>query len=157
VLAPAPTGEVASETDVAVAGDEPRLTPIVDFPVASRESGPRPDPSLPNTVEVQVTVPSHPKLTGHHVAGSATWYCQTGVSACHHSYPGGMYAAAGPELRVGSWRGRQVRVCAGGECIWVRLIDWCACGGSHVIDLYSDAFRRLAPLNAGALRVTVSW
>ncbi len=112
---------------------------------------------LPNTVEVQLRVPPHPKLTGHRVSGSASWYCLTGVSACHHSYPGGMYAAAGSELRVGAWRGRQVRVCAGTDCIWVRLIDWCACGGGHVIDLYSDAFKRLGPLNAGTLRVTVSW
>ena len=27
----------------------------------------------------------------------------------------------------------------------------------HMIDLYSDAFRRLAPLSEGALHVTVSW
>ena len=98
-----------------------------------------------------------PKLTGHRVRGGASWYCQAGVSACHRDYPGGMYAAAGPALRVGSWRGRQVRVCAGGDCIWVRLIDWCACGNGHIIDLYSDAFRHLAPLNSGVVRVTVSW
>ena len=30
-----------------------------------------------------------------------------------------------------------------------RLIDWCACGNGHIIDLYSDAFRRLAPLSSG--------
>ena len=79
------------------------------------------------------------------------------MSSCHHSYPGGMYAAAGSELRIGNWRGRQVKVCSGGDCIWVRLIDWCACGGARIIDLYSDAFRRLAPLNSGVIRVTVSW
>jgi rare lipoprotein A (peptidoglycan hydrolase) len=39
----------------------------------------------------------------------------------------------------------------------VRLIDWCACGGNHIIDLYGDAFTRLAPLSAGAVRVRVSW
>ncbi len=44
-----------------------------------------------------------------------------------------------------------------GACVVVKLIDWCACGGSHLIDLYSDAFRRLAPLSSGALHVTVSW
>jgi hypothetical protein len=159
VLTPAPTGEVADERIDPTAAPGPSLTPIQDFSLASREPGSRPNPRLPNTVEAAVKpVPvSHPKLTGHRVAGSATWYCQTGVSACHRDYPGGMYAAAGPELRVGAWRGRQVRVCAGGDCIWVRLINWCACGGAHVIDLYSDAFRQLAPLNAGAVRVTVSW
>ena len=55
-------------------------------------------------------------------------------------------------LRVGDWRGRRVQVCGGGGCIVVTLIDWCACGGSHVIDLYSDAFQRLAPLSSGAVQ-----
>ena len=113
--------------------------------------------SLPSTVRSSVKKAPTPKLTGHRVRGGASWYCQTGVSACHRDYPGGMYAAAGAALRVGSWRGRQVRVCAGADCIWVRLIDWCACGNGHIIDLYSDAFRRLAPLNTGVVRVTVSW
>jgi rare lipoprotein A (peptidoglycan hydrolase) len=48
-------------------------------------------------------------------------------------------------------------VCGGGRCVNVKLIDWCACGGNHIIDLYSDAFRRLAPLSSGALPVTVRW
>jgi rare lipoprotein A (peptidoglycan hydrolase) len=68
-----------------------------------------------------------------------------------------LYAAAGPGLRVGAWRGRVVEVCSGGRCVWVTLIDWCACGGNHLIDLYSDAFRQLAPLSSGALRVSVRW
>ena len=140
-----------------MAASSPGPDLIVDFPIDSQAPALRPNPSFSSTVKTEAKVPPHPKLTGHRVTGSATWYCQTGVSACHHSYPGGMYAAAGPALRVGAWRGRQVRACAGGACVWVRLIDWCACGGGHVIDLYSDAFRRLAPLDAGALRVTVSW
>ena len=44
--------------------------------------------------------------------GAATWYCVPGVSACHRDYDGGLYAAAGKELRVGEWRGRKVTVCA---------------------------------------------
>jgi rare lipoprotein A (peptidoglycan hydrolase) len=91
------------------------------------------------------------------VSGEASWYCQTGVSACHHAYPGGMYAAAGPALRVGDWRGRTVSVCGGGGCVAVTLVDWCQCYGTRVIDLYSDAFRQLAPLNSGTIQVTVSW
>ena len=155
MLAPAPTGAVLDAIDGSGVSPEPAV--IVDFPLASASTGARPNPALPDPVGSVAKTPPHPKLTGHRVSGSATWYCQTGVSACHNAYPGGLYAAAGPELRVGAWRGRQVRVCSGGDCVWVRLIDWCACGGSHVIDLYSDAFRQLAPLNAGALRVTVSW
>ena len=55
--------------------------------------------------------------TGKSARGSATWYCKTGVSACHSAYPGGYYAAAGPALRVGDWRGRVVRVCGSGSCV----------------------------------------
>ena len=68
-----------------------------------------------------------------------------------------MYAAAGPALRVGSWRGRTVTVCGSGNCVNVRLIDWCACGSGRVIDLYSDAFRQLAPLSSGTVSVRVTW
>lgn len=95
--------------------------------------------------------------TGHHASGSATWYCKPGVSVCPASLSGGYNAAAGPALRVGNWRGRVVHVCGSGTCINVRLVDWCACGGGHIIDLFGDAFQRLAPLNTGAVRVTVSW
>jgi rare lipoprotein A (peptidoglycan hydrolase) len=131
---------------------------ISDFAVNARTFAPRPTPgqgAVAKSVAKSVAWPFHP--TGRKTGGSATWYCKTGSSACASGYPGGMYAAAGPELRVGAWRGRVVRVCSGGDCIVVKLIDWCACGGSHVIDLYSDAFRRLAPLSSGALKVTVSW
>ena len=89
--------------------------------------------------------------------GTASWYCKAGVSACHHAYPGGLYAAAGPALRIGSWRGRSVTVCGSGSCVNVKLIDWCACGSGRVIDLYSDAFSRLAPLSSGTLSVRVTW
>ena len=84
--------------------------------------------------------------------GDATWYCVAGVSPCHRDYGGGLYAAAGSELRVGDWRGRTVTVCAGGACVPVTLVDWCACEGDRVIDLYGDAFRRLAPLGQGDRR-----
>ena len=156
MLAPSPTGAVAdARVDVTTAS--PNVAPIRDFQIAARDRGGRSNPKLPNTLEVEVKQAPRPKLTGRRVGGTASWYCQTGVSSCHHAYPGGMYAAAGSELRIGDWRGRQVKVCAGGDCIWVRLIDWCACGGARIIDLYSDAFRRLAPLNSGVVRVTVSW
>ena len=89
--------------------------------------------------------------------GSATWYCLEGVSPCHYARSGGMYAAAGAELRKGDWRGRTVTVCAGSDCIRVTLIDWCACEGNRVIDLYGDAFRRLARLGEGVIPVSVRW
>lgn len=152
----APIGDFAPEPrtfaprsalpDVSAALVEPIATPK---PTPKATTTPRPKPT------VRPAAPA--RSAGQRVSGTATWYCQTGVSACHHSYPGGMYAAAGSELRIGAWRGRLVHVCMSGHCIDVRLIDWCACGGARIIDLYSDAFRRLAPLSAGMLHVTVSW
>jgi rare lipoprotein A (peptidoglycan hydrolase) len=53
------------------------------------------------------------------------------------------------------WRGSVVDVCRGRACTTVRLIDWCACGGGRVIDLYADAFDDLAPLGRGVISVTV--
>lgn len=101
---------------------------------------------------------SYPAITlsyGSPISGHATWYCMRGVSTCHKGHSGGMYAAAGASLRVGNWRGSRVRVCAAAKCVTVTLIDWCACGKGRVIDLYSDAFRKLAPTSRGVLSVTV--
>ena len=52
-------------------------------------------------------------------------------------------------------RGRRVTVCSSGRCVKVKLIDFCACP-SRVIDLYRDAFARLASPSRGVIRVTVS-
>jgi hypothetical protein len=38
-----------------------------------------------------------------------------------------------------------------GNCVNVTLVDWCACGGSRVIDLFADAYRRVAPLSSGTV------
>ena len=92
--------------------------------------------------------------TATSVTGTASWYCGAG-SRCTRGYPGGLYAAAGPALRVGDWRGRRVTVCSAGRCVNVKLIDFCACP-SRVIDLYRDAFARLASPSRGVIRVTVS-
>jgi hypothetical protein len=83
--------------------------------------------------------------------GVASWYC------CTRGYPSGLYAAAGPALRVGHWRGRTVWVALDGRSVPVTLIDWCLCGHGRVIDLYPAAFSRLAPLNRGLVKVTVNW
>lgn len=121
----------------------PTSRPIVDI----RAAEPGSEPKI-----VEETIP-----TSSSVKGTATWYCLSGVSRCHYKYSGGMYAAAGSELRVGKWRGRVVTVCQGDDCIKVKLIDWCACKGARIIDLYGDAFRRLAPLSSGTIPVKVSW
>jgi hypothetical protein len=140
--------------------------PIRDFQAVERSFAPRPTPRQRTTADVLVIPPPTPVPRAdspgdgggkRRARGSASWYCRPGVSACHYQYSGGMYAAAGPALRVGDWRGRRVQVCANGRCVRVTLIDWCQCYGTRVIDLYSDAYRRLGPLSSGTMRVTVSW
>jgi len=137
---------------------------IGDFQDAAPAVAPRANPNQPVRPESVLKPTPKPKAatssgggTGHSVRGTASWYCKAGVSACHNAYPSGLYAAAGPALRVGNWRGRTVTVCGSGSCVNVKLIDWCACGSGRVIDLYSDAFSRLAPLSSGTLSVRVSW
>lgn len=104
------------------------------------------------------------------LSGNASWYCKAGRSICPTKYPdtGGFdaYAAAGPALRIAMgggastsandpWRGRTVTVCGNGECIPVRLVDWCQCfwkqSNEKVIDLFKDVFDIVGG------RVTVSW
>jgi rare lipoprotein A (peptidoglycan hydrolase) len=163
VLPPLPTLPVADAED-ASAKKVDALEKIRDFAAEPTAPTARPTPAQRAIARAAVKAPRAPKarqpgvrLSGHRATGAATWYCKPGVSACHHAYPGGLYAAAGSELRIGKWRGRHVQVCGNGNCVNVTLIDWCACGGNHIIDLYSDAFRRLAPLSAGAVHVTVRW
>ena len=89
-------------------------------PLAARNgTGPRVGISTTGVVE---RLPD----TATSVTGTASWYCGAG-SRCTRGYPGGLYAAAGPALRVGDWRGRRVTVCSGGRCVNVKLIDFCAC------------------------------
>jgi rare lipoprotein A (peptidoglycan hydrolase) len=135
---------------------------IADFPEPPRWIGARPVPSLPapRVAVIGAYVPKPPPIVvgrQHKVTGRASWYCRPGVSPCTSGYRGGLYAAAGSEIRIGNWRGRLVNVCSGGRCVIVRLIDWCACGGPRVIDLYSDAFRQIGSLSQGTLPVTVRW
>jgi hypothetical protein len=148
--------------------------PISDFVEQDRSFEPRSVPAQPVKPESVLKPTPKPKPrpntstaggggggggggSGSSVRGSASWYCKPGVSACHYQYSGGMYAAAGPALRVGNWRGRTVNVCSGSRCVRVTLIDWCQCYGTRVIDLYSDAFSRLGSLSSGTISVRVTW
>ncbi|MEO5885993.1 MAG: RlpA-like double-psi beta-barrel domain-containing protein [Candidatus Limnocylindrales bacterium] len=136
------------------------IAAIADFaPRARSSSDARVAFGQPEAAAADADVKSVVKLppTRLRARGDATWYCLSGVSACHRDFGGGMYAAAGAELRVGDWRGRTVTVCAGDDCIRVKLVDWCACPGDRVIDLYGDAFRRLSSLRTGILPVSVRW
>jgi hypothetical protein len=90
--------------------------------------------------------------TSRNLRGVATWYA-TG--------PSGAYAAAGPLLRkaIGrGWRHDQVLVCHADRCLIVTLVDWCLCSrGDRLVDLSDEAFRYLAPLSRGVIRVAVGW
>ena len=153
-----------TEATVAPPSIDSRVTanaePIGDFQEENvRSFEPRANPNQP--AEAESLLKPTPRPTPrpnptHNVSGRAAWYCNNG-SGCPAGYSGGMYAAAGPALRVGNWRGRTVTVCGSGSCINVKLVDWCACGGARVIDLFSDAFSRLAPLGTGTVAVRVSW
>ena len=98
--------------------------------------------------------------SSHRASGTASWYCGHG-SACTRGFDASCRcAAAGPSIRrlLGpAWRGRSVLVRSGPSSVRVRLVDWCACPGGRLLDLYSDAFQRLAPLSRGLVKVTVEW
>ena len=85
------------------------------------------------------------------LVGRASWY----------PAPGSV-AAAGPRLRRAlgpNWRGQWVRVCAG-ECVTVKLTDFCQCyrgtSRERLLDLNDDDFSVLAPLSSGIVRVRIS-
>jgi hypothetical protein len=95
--------------------------------------------------------------TATDVSGTATWYCGAG-SRCTRGHPAGqLVAAAGSELRRPGWRGSFVRVWSGRHHVDVQLVDWCACRGARVIDLYRAAFDNLADPGRGEIFVTVQW
>lgn len=117
---------------------EPRLTPSpAPRPVVDQPPG-----ELVTPKPIVVLAPT----SGAH--GPASWYDDPRKA--------GLYAAAGPALRVGDWRGRTVTVCAS-TCFAVVLSDFCGCPGGRVIDLSGNAFARLAPLSRGVVQVTVTW
>lgn len=116
----------------------------------------KPRPATPSPKRAPSTAASgrHLEATERHVvAGTASWYCKPGRSVCTAGYAAsGPYAAAGPALRVGNWRGRWVKV----NGIRLRLIDFCACP-RRVIDVYGSQFAKLAPLSRGVIPVEVRW
>ena len=101
-----------------------------------------------------------PEPTPASLRGVASWYCLPGRSPCTAGWSSsGAYAAAGPALRAllgPGWSGRRVRVEGQrGGSLSVVLIDWCACPGGRIVDLYAAAFRVLAPLDAGLVEVEI--
>jgi hypothetical protein len=100
-----------------------------------------------------------------YTSGRASWYCKSGVSACHRDYPAGsMVAAACADLRAAigaNWRGKVVTVARRVSettiiRIKVTLVDNCE-STDKLIDLYAAPFSKLAPTWLGVARVRVSW
>lgn len=124
-----------------------------------------PNPTAPVIVVPRSTARPNPTSS---LTGRASWYCRAGRSICMYAHPDGpgadLYAAAGPRLRqaLGSnWRNQRVTVSANGRSVTVVLADWCQCSkgtsSEKAIDLYADAFTRLAPLSSGVVRVQIAW
>jgi hypothetical protein len=120
------------------------------------EPVPTPGPRLLRQVQPRATTTVPSKTSWRHsIKGTATWYCLPGVSRCPTVRQGGLYAAISPDL--GWLRGKRVRVCYRASCVVVQIVD-CNCRATRSVDLFADAFRRLAPLGSGRLRgVTISW
>ena len=84
----------------------------------------------------------------------ASWFCGHG-SRCTAGHRSGLFAAIRRDLLA--HRGERAKVCYRSRCVVVTIID-CNCGPhANLIDLYSDAFVRLAPLSKGRLPVTLEW
>jgi hypothetical protein len=156
----------SAATDVMPTVPSPSGTPGSGEGVVSGTSGSLPSPPSMTPEPTEVIVPPKPKPHRQFVLGRMTWYCKSGVSACHRAFPDRMgrhdaYGAAGPALRraIGpGWRGTAVRVTWRGRSAWLWLIDWCLCRNGRVVDAYADVFARLAPLSRGVLGgVKVSW
>lgn len=126
----------------AAAEPEPVPGPPPSFaPVEPPSPTPRPTPLPTPTPAPSVTV-----------SATATWYCLSGVSRCTRGHSGGLYAAVSPDL---DWLGSPLEVCTTTKCVTISVID-CNCQARHGIDLYSDAFIRLAPLSMGRISVTLT-
>ena len=98
----------------------------------------------PGPGEAEDAPPGRSELDGSSITGIASWF---------DAGPG-LYAAV-PSWRWGDEPYR-LRVTAGDRAVVVTVGDFCGCPGGRVIDLSADAFRRLAPLSVGLVRVTVT-
>jgi hypothetical protein len=136
---------------------------LVSNPIPSPSLRPSPSPSpSPAPSPRPQTSRSTPRPGGPNITGTATWFCnlthaEARRSRCRAGYPdiGGdqLYAAVRPV----DARHDRALVCFGKKCVEVTIIDCLCHGGPNIIDLYSDAFRRLAPLGRGRITVTVTW
>ncbi len=91
------------------------------------------------------------------VSGWAT-YCAPTPTRCQ-SWGGGRHLGAVPSFHYGD-DPYLVKVCSDSGCTQVLVVSYCACGDRNgiptVIDLSPAAFRDIAPLSVGVVRVTLS-
>ncbi len=96
----------------------------------------------PSPTVVASNTPSGVTTVGVLVAGTVSWYPASGMVAAAHSWQWGDTPYP-------------VRVCSGPVCITVTVQDYCqGCTHGRLLDLSDDAFRHLAPLSQGLVRVT---
>ncbi len=110
---------------------EPTATPAIT--AAPRISRNRPAAPVASTSSSQGVV----------VTGVVSWYPASGLVGAVHSWRWGDTPYV-------------ITVCSGTVCIRVTIQDYCqACVGPRLVDLSDDAFRILAPLSTGVIRVRV--
>lgn len=153
----APEATEPRAVDLSRSSSAPSLPPVTAAPIAPSSPAPSGPPSVAQVAEGRYPSPTatpEPTPSPVRARGIASWFA---------SYGSGLYAAAGPALRTGQWRGRTVTVCANGRCVsGVRLIDWCQClkgqgNRERLVDLSRDAFSRLADPSLGLVTVEVRW
>jgi len=128
----------------------PPSRPVATTPSPTAKPKPRPATTAKPTTLAR---------TSSSISGTATFYCNKNgtrgpLSRCPVGRSGGLYAAISPDL--GFLRGKHVHVRCGASTVVVTIVD-CDCQAKRSIDLFADAFVRLAPLSSGKLHVTLSW
>ena len=135
----------------------------VEVPPALPPRSPPATPPRPDDTHVGVSEPSiaattvTPAPSASSGSGSMAAGLR-GVASWWNSWGHGLYAAAGPALRVGHWLGETVTVCSTdtGKCIPVPITTSCQCYGSRLIDLSLDTIYALGlSPSRGVFRVQV--
>jgi hypothetical protein len=150
--APRPSQDAAPATTGAPLGDSRVPSSSAAFDGQASSSGAPPSP-----------VPTSPAFVR---SGVASWYCNADplrgpVSPCTDNITDGPgfdgWLAAGPALRVGEWREREVIVFGPAGYSTATIVDFCACP-ERVADLYGDLFLAVCgPLSMGICEVSVTW
>lgn len=137
-----------------IAGLHDYAVPVEGPQLVSQDPVPAPSPPRrPTKQRATGQAPRHIRVrrVDDGIIGPARW---------HATGRDGYYAAAGCRLRraIGpDWRGQVVIVNYRRRIVTVRLNDAIARCTRTVIDLSDEAFRALAPLSRGVLRVGVGW